>query len=592
MGARKRAKIEPTNEWELLVPLFDWPEQERYEALRPLVLFGESVAERAGEVGSSASTLYRRLDGFEVEGMESLFDAERAKLRKLPPAIKRLIVDMKAEYPAFNLNEIANICYVRFGRRLDLRTVKVVLEEEPIPLKVFGAYPPYHEIEEPRERRLAIVDLHAQGWSVKAIAGYLKINRDTVYKALRRWIEEGEAGLRDRKRGRPKGVSKVDLKAIDAVRRLQKNPHLGEFRVHAALAQVGINLSPRTCGRILAMNRKLYGYGKPKGGKGEKKEMPFASRRRHQFWSADVRYIDAYRLPQAELEGRIYVISILENHSRAILSSALTRSQDLSSFLSVLYTAVERYGSPESLVTDSGAIFRANRAKAIYDALNITKEEIERGKPWQSYIETTFNVQRRMADYHFARAESWSELGRVHEKWVGDYNGQSHYAHQKREDGRRSPEEVLGWLSGVRYDKEDLKRAFFSTRFARVLDAFGYARLMHWRIYGEEGLAGREAALWLQAETLRMEYAGQTLSHYEVVYRPATGSMAAKLTNVARPILYETSYRPPQLRLFKLEDVLGDTGWLKALKLNEYTPRRHRRPRALQEVLFSYLDAV
>ena len=71
---------------------------------------------------------------------------------------------------------------------------------------------------------MVIVKLHAEGWSVKAIAGYLRITRDTVYKTLRRFIEEGEAGLEDKRRGRPKGVSKVDLKASDAVRRLQKNP--------------------------------------------------------------------------------------------------------------------------------------------------------------------------------------------------------------------------------------------------------------------------------------------------------------------------------------------------------------------------------
>jgi hypothetical protein len=29
----------------------------------------------------------------------------------------------------------------------------------------------------------------------------------------------------------------------------------------------------------------------------------------------------------------------------------------------------------------------------------------------------------------------------------------------------------------------------------RVLDALGYARFRNWRIYGEEAIAGREAAL-------------------------------------------------------------------------------------------------
>jgi hypothetical protein len=44
-----------------------------------------------------------------------------------------------------------------------------------------------------------------------------------------------------------------------AIRALQENPELGECHIHQALKQVGIDLSPRTCGRILALNRKLYG---------------------------------------------------------------------------------------------------------------------------------------------------------------------------------------------------------------------------------------------------------------------------------------------------------------------------------------------
>ncbi|HSK85082.1 MAG TPA: DDE-type integrase/transposase/recombinase [Rubrobacter sp.] len=68
--------------------------------------------------------------------------------------------------------------------------------------------------------------------------------------------------------------------------------------------------------------------------------MPFAARRRHQYWTSDVRYIDH------KLGGRVYVISVIDNHSRYILSSAPTRSQDLSSYLAALYAAVERYGWP------------------------------------------------------------------------------------------------------------------------------------------------------------------------------------------------------------------------------------------------------
>lgn len=70
-------------------------------------------------------------------------------------------------------------------------------------------FPPYHEIPEPAERRRAVVGLHAEGWSAKAIAGYLGVHRSTVHRVLRRWVEEGVEGLEDRPHGRPPGVRKA-----------------------------------------------------------------------------------------------------------------------------------------------------------------------------------------------------------------------------------------------------------------------------------------------------------------------------------------------------------------------------------------------
>ena len=586
---RRRRRVAPTDDWEQPELLCAWPEQLAYEEIRPLVLFGSSVAERARETGAAERTLYRRIDRFEAEGVESLFAAEREKRLSLPPPMRRFIVDLKSEHPALNGNEISNVCYARFGRRPDYRTVRRVLAEEALPLRMVRRFPPYHEMAEPRERRTAVARLHASeglcpGWNVKSIASYLKTSRSTVYRALRRWIEEGFEGLEDGPNTGGGAVRKVNLRTIDAVRRLQQNPGLGEFRVHAALLQMGIRLSPRTCGRILALNRRLYGLEKPTGaGGGRGREMPFAASGRHEYWSADIRYLDV--VDEHFLGGGAYAISVLENHSRAILASAVTRSQDLSSFLPVLYCAVERYGSPETLVTDGGSVFRANQARAIYEALGVGKQEIERGRPWQNYVETAFNIQRRMADWHFARAKTWPELVAMHDAWVRDYNEQAHWAHREREDGRRSPSEVLGWVGGVRYRPEDLDRAFFSTRFSRVLDALGYARFMHWRIYGEEGLARREAALWLHSGSLTVEYGGEPLSRYDVEF---AADDTGRLLAVVGPRLFETSHSLRQLRLFELHDA----GWLKALKLEEYAPRRPKRPAALQEVLFPYLEAL
>jgi transposase len=541
---RRRQRVEPTDEWDQLELLLRWPEQREYELIRPIVVFGGSVVARARETAVvSERTLRRRADRFDEDGMASLFASEPAKHKKLPPAMRRLIVDRKAEYPALSLGEIVRICYVAFGRRPSKHTVKRVLEEDPTPLMLVRRYPPYHEIPKGTKRREAIMELHADGWTVKAIARYLKTSESTVYRTLRRWAEEGIEGLEDKPRGRPTGVRKVDLATMNTIRLMQENPALGAFRVHAALRQIGICLSRATCGRIMAENRRVYGLETPRGGGGTTpKEMPFASDRLHEYWSADIRYIDT---PSLSPGGQVYVISVLENHSRAILSSGVFRAQDLSSFLSVFYRAVERYGSPEALVTDSGSVFKANRAKAIYEALGIEKEQIERGKPWQNYAETTFSIQERMADHHFAKAGSWSELVVAHETWTNDYNRQIHWAHLERKDGKRSPMEVLGWLSEVRYRPEDLERAFFSSRFTRVLDSFGYVRFRHWRLYGEEGLAKKEATLWLQEESLTLEYRGQPLSRYDVGFVEGI----EELRTVTRPRLFETPHAMPQPRL-------------------------------------------
>jgi len=56
--------------------------------------------------------------------------------------------------------------------------------------------------------------------------------------------------------------------------------------VRAALEQIGIKFSQTTCGRLLALNRKLYGLPHPKGGAPRvRKEMPFRASFKHEYLS-------------------------------------------------------------------------------------------------------------------------------------------------------------------------------------------------------------------------------------------------------------------------------------------------------------------
>ncbi len=124
--------------------------------------------------------------------------------------------------------------------------------------------------------------------------------------------------------------------------------------------------------------------------------------------------------------GMVYVIAVLENYSRAVLTSAISRRQDTTAYLRVLHAAIEMHGSPDGIVSDSGGVFHAKKVLDIYTQLGITKHTIDAGQPWQSYIETTFAIQQRMADYHFEQATTWDELQAAHDRWVGAYNHQLH----------------------------------------------------------------------------------------------------------------------------------------------------------------------
>ena len=134
MPAPKRNRRERTNEWAKIQQWTLWPEQELYEQIRPLVLFHETAGERAKEIDVPQRTLARKADEFEKYGMQSLFASEE-----------------HAEHPAMSWREIAEICYIRYARRPDHKSVKHIATSGPPPTRKTRRYLPWHEISDPAD---------------------------------------------------------------------------------------------------------------------------------------------------------------------------------------------------------------------------------------------------------------------------------------------------------------------------------------------------------------------------------------------------------------------------------------------------------
>jgi transposase InsO family protein len=302
--------------------------------------------------------------------------------------------------------------------------------------------------------------------------------------------------------------------------------------------------------------------------------MPFAATYRHEYWSVDLRYIEQHQLPDRK---PVYVISVLENYSRALLATVLSPRQDLTAYLLVLRLALLEHGAPTAIVSDGGSIFKANQVLRIYKELGIERRQIDAGQPWQNYVETAFNIGRHMEDHDFAQATTWAEMRAIHDRFFADYNLQPHWAHRQRKDGRRTPQAVLGPIHGVWCDEAELDR-LFRLRAQRVFDAGGYVRYKRWRIYGERGLARRRGAVWLFGEVLSVAFEDDTLAQYRVHYEPQTRRIAA-LTDAH---LFETGHASPQPFLWDL----GDVEWHLVRHVRPYRPRRRPTVISVQDPLF------
>ena len=304
--------------------------------------------------------------------------------------------------------------------------------------------------------------------------------------------------------------------------------------------------------------------------------MPFAARRRHQYWSVDIRYIEDHALGTGK---PVYVISILENFSRALLASAISPRQDLTAYLIVLRAAVEAHGAPEVLVSDSGGVFKAKQAQAIYAALGIAQgSQIDQGQAWQNYIETHFNVMRRMADYHYARATTWAELQAVHDRFFHDYNQQAHFAHRERTDGRRSPGRGARLGAGRLVRPGRPRPPLPPARHARAQRARLRAlpALAALRGTGSRRRAGRGLGVGRDADDRVRDRA---LAQYRV----ALEADGRRLREVDEPRFFATGHASPQPFLAPL----AETAWLAAQRLIPYRPRRSHRAGQPQLPLFA-----
>jgi transposase InsO family protein len=335
-------------------------------------------------------------------------------------------------------------------------------------------------------------------------------------------------------------------------------PRAGRFRVHGILEQEteGEPPSERTVGRAMALNRQFHGAPGPWQSQKDEAEpdttpkyLLYRPQYRHEMWFVDLRYL-------VQLDGQwVYSLCIIEGYSRTILAGMASEHQDLTAVLQILFSALTEYGCPEMIVSDNGSVFKAYQYTAILAGLDIAPKYIEKGKPWQNLIESQFKVQLRLADFKFEQAQTFEEIQHLHAQFIDTFNTTPHYAHRQREDGRRTPAQVLAWVRGHLVEPARLQRLFQQLHFTRTVNRYGFVSVQRFYLYAEQGLSRQRVSVWIYEGELRIEYQETLLAQYHCDY----DQRQRRLQNLSHPTLYQTPFASPQLELFELDD----EQWLK-----------------------------
>ena len=396
------------------------------EVIRPIVLFAEPLAARSRQTGSEPTVVGAKAHRVAMQGMRGLVEQRLVnpgrKGQVYPEAVAAHSLYVTQLSPPLHDREIVRIVQRTFGSKTHHHTVQHCLErwalkatvvQLALHLLAFSAFADaYHRALDGRPHVLLA------GWNPQlSIAGCLQMARSHGYAIMAAFERDGFEGLEDqRTRPSPHPDDQLTLPCLKDVLDLQQEyPRAGRWRLPGLLEQqYGPDLpSASTVGRAIAINRRGHGAPGPwprardaQAVVAEPRPVPYRPHYRHHLWLVDMRYL-------VKLDGRwVYSVWILEGSSRMILAGMASEHHDLPALLPLLFAALSAYGCPEAIVSDHGAVFRADDDVALRKALEIEPPDIELRKPWQTLIEAQLKGHLRRADFTFEQAGTVEERQR------------------------------------------------------------------------------------------------------------------------------------------------------------------------------------
>jgi putative transposase len=237
----------------------------------------------------------------------------------------------------------------------------------------------------------------------------------------------------------PKEISDEDLRLMRRIDEMHlKRPFYGSRRIRDWLQDEGFGVNRKRVQRLMRQMGITALYPKAhtsRPGKGHK-IYPYLLRgleidRPNQVWAADICYVPMAR-------GFVYVVAIMDWHSRKVLSWRVSNTMDADFCVEALEEAISRYGTPEIFNTDQGAQFTSEVFTGTLKAAGIRISMDGKGR----WVDNVF-VERlwRSLKYEEVYLKAYETVAQARQE-MGNYF--RFYNRERRHQGldRQTPDQV------------------------------------------------------------------------------------------------------------------------------------------------------
>lgn len=147
----------------------------------------------------------------------------------------------------------------------------------------------------------------------------------------------------------------------------------------------------------------------------------------NEIWACDTTY--SFKLTVKGEKKRLYIIAIIDDASRLIVGVDVFFNDNYVNFMSVLKSAVKKYGKPKILNLDNGAPYKNNQINLLSARIGISAHHCAPYSGWQKgKIERWFRTMKDhfMASFHLTTNTTIDEFRDELLKYTNEYNNTIH----------------------------------------------------------------------------------------------------------------------------------------------------------------------